>query len=58
MTKVEFEMLLMHFTGRTLEAQESIFKSKIIGIRQLKIWLFLDVALYADDFRSEGRDAV
>jgi len=55
---MELEMLLIHFIGRTPETQESIFKNKITGIRQLKIWIILDVALYADDFRSEGRDAV
>jgi hypothetical protein len=47
----------MHFTGRTAEKQESIFKNKITGIKQLQIWIILDVDLYADDFRFGGHDA-
>lgn len=47
----------MHFTGRTAEKQESIFKNKITGIRQLEIWIILDVDRCSDDFRFGEHDA-
>jgi hypothetical protein len=49
----------MHSTRRADEKYENKFKNKTICLKQLKIWIILDIRVdkYTEDYRFEGRDA-